>query len=110
MLSCLYEGHVRHRRSTPAEHQFRYGLFLVYLDLDELPELLRGGYGLHRSWFSPASFCRADHLGDPAQPLAEAVRAGQGADQPAAGGPHSPADSAADLRLLLQPSQPVLLL
>jgi len=72
--SCIYTGHVRHRRLTPAEHVFRYKLYLVYLDLEELPALLEGGYGLYRTRFSPASFCRADHLGDPRVPLADAVR------------------------------------
>lgn len=74
MHSCLYQGHVQHRRLTPAKHRFRYGMYLVYLDLDELPELLAGGYGLSRRNFAPASFCRADHLGDPQVPLADAVR------------------------------------
>jgi DUF1365 family protein len=56
------------------EHAFRYGLYLVYLDLDELPMLLEGGYGLRRATFAPASFRRTDHLGDPQVPLADAVR------------------------------------
>ncbi|UCD00336.1 MAG: DUF1365 family protein, partial [Phycisphaerales bacterium] len=33
MLSCIYEGHVRHRRLSPTEHRFRYGLYFLYLDL-----------------------------------------------------------------------------
>lgn len=74
MLSCIYEGHVRHRRLRPAEHQFRYGVYLLYLDLEELPSLIKGGFGLSRSRFSPASFCRQDHVGDPAVPLADSVR------------------------------------
>jgi uncharacterized protein len=74
MLSCIYEGDVRHRRSVPIAHEFRYGLFMAYLDLDELPQLLRGSFGLSRFCFSPASFCRKDHLGNSAIPLADAVR------------------------------------
>ncbi len=74
MLSCVYEGYVRHRRLSPAEHRFRYGLYLLYLDLEELPSLLKGGFGLSRARFSPASICRDDHLGNPAVPLADAVR------------------------------------
>jgi DUF1365 family protein len=46
----------------------------VYLDLDELPRLLRSGLFLYSSRFSPGSFCRDDHFGDPATPLADAVR------------------------------------
>jgi len=74
MHSCLYEGHVQHRRVSPAEHVFRYGIYLVYLDLEELPALLKGGYSLSRAAFAPASFRRSDHLGDPRLPLADAVR------------------------------------
>jgi uncharacterized protein len=39
--SAAYEGWVRHRRFEPVEHSFRYRLFLMYLDLDELPGVLR---------------------------------------------------------------------
>ena len=74
MLSCIYEGDVRHRRRIPIAHEFRYGLFMAYLDLDELPQLVQGGFGLSRFCFSPASFCRKDHLGNSAIPLADAVR------------------------------------
>lgn len=74
MESCLYQGYLQHRRLSPAEHVFRYRLYLVYLDLDELPTVLDGGYGVHRAAFSPASFLRSDHLGDADVPLADAVR------------------------------------
>ena len=74
MYSCIYTGYVQHRRLSPAEHVFRYGLYMLYLDLDELPALLKGGCGLHQARFLPASFCRTDHLGNPQVPLADAVR------------------------------------
>jgi len=74
MDSALYQGCVRHRRLSPVEHGFHYGMYLVYLDLDELPTLLEGGYGLSRAAFAPASFRRTDHLGDPQVLLADAVR------------------------------------
>ena len=74
MHSCIYVGRVQHRRFSPAKHRFRYGLSLVYLDLEEVPRLLQGGFGLYRYRFSPGSFCRDDHLGNGATPLAEAVR------------------------------------
>ncbi len=74
MESCLYEGYLQHRRLKPAEHVFRYRLYLVYLDLDELPSVLGGGYGVQRAAFSPASFLRRDHLGDADVPLHDAVR------------------------------------
>jgi len=71
--SAIYEGWVRHRRSTPTAHAFRYALFMMYLDLDEIPALFRG----HLAWGHErpglGSFYRADYLGDPRQPLREAV-------------------------------------
>jgi DUF1365 family protein len=39
MESCLYNGWVRHRRHEPSGYQFRYELFMMYLDLAELPHL-----------------------------------------------------------------------
>jgi DUF1365 family protein len=56
------------------EHAFTIPLFMMYLDLAELPEVFAGRWlwGLERR--APASFRRADHLGDPAVPLGEAVR------------------------------------
>lgn len=72
--SCLYEGEVRHRRFRPAAHAFQYRLFLACLDLDEVDSLLgrRGLWSIRRP--ALARFCRADHLGDPARPLADCVR------------------------------------
>ncbi|MDM7996422.1 MAG: DUF1365 domain-containing protein [Acidobacteriota bacterium] len=75
MLSCIYEGNVRHRRIHPMAHEFRYDLFMMYLDLDEALKLLEGDFGLSRRWFSPASVCRGDHFGNPSIPLADAIRA-----------------------------------
>lgn len=68
MNSAIYEGTVAHRRRTPVAHAFRMRLFLLYLDLDELPQALRGVPS------ALARFRRADYLGDPATPLEEAVR------------------------------------
>jgi uncharacterized protein len=70
-VSCLYEGTVRHRRSAPSR-QLQHPLALAYVDLDELPSLLGGR--LVRPGFGPLRFRRSDYLGDPALPLATAVR------------------------------------
>lgn len=72
--SALYEGHVRHRRFTEATHAFRYRLCMLLLDLDELPTLFDGRWLWSARRPALAWFRRADHLGDPAVPLAEAVR------------------------------------
>lgn len=42
MESCLYAGWVRHRRRTPRPHAFRYRLFMLWLDLDELDRVFAG--------------------------------------------------------------------
>ena len=72
--SCLYRGRVRHRRFAPAHHAFEYSLFMLYLDLGELPGL----FDRYWLWSSRrpnlAWFRRSDHLGDPERPLDECVR------------------------------------
>lgn len=74
MESRLYTGSVGHRRYAHAGHEFRYGMFMLYLDLAELPHLF------DRRWFwsverpNWASFRRADHLRRPGA-LTDAVRA-----------------------------------
>ncbi|HXY20081.1 MAG TPA: DUF1365 domain-containing protein, partial [Gemmatimonadales bacterium] len=74
MNSCLYRGMVRHRRLRPVRHAFRYGLFMLYLDLAELPEVFDGRWLWSVRRPAPAWFRRADHLGDPAKPLDGEVR------------------------------------
>ncbi|OVE75485.1 hypothetical protein BVX97_04445, partial [bacterium E08(2017)] len=34
MKSCIYKGHIRHRRFLPISNEFRYGIFMLYLDLE----------------------------------------------------------------------------
>jgi DUF1365 family protein len=74
MKSSLYSGWVRHRRCVPSEHSFQYRLFMMYLDLAELPQLFdRYWLWSARRW-APAWFRRADYHGDATRPLDEAVR------------------------------------
>lgn len=75
MNSALYFGTIAHRRRTPVAHAFRYRAFLVYLDLAELDDVFRGRWLWSTRRPAPAWFRRADHVGDPAQPLDETVRA-----------------------------------
>lgn len=74
MDSCIYEGRVSHTRVTPALHRFSYRLFLMYLDLDEVPQLFEKRWFWSTSGPALARFRRANHLGPENQPLAEAVR------------------------------------
>lgn len=64
---------MRHRRLETVSHEFRYGLYLSYLDLEELPFLLEQGL-LSRDRWSAAAFLREDHFGDPRAPLDQSVR------------------------------------
>lgn len=71
--SAVYRGRVRHRRLAPKAHAFDYELFMLYLDLDELPQVFDGS----RLWSvgrgNVCSFRREDYLGDAAVPLKQAV-------------------------------------
>lgn len=72
--SAIYEGWVRHRRFEPIEHSFRYPLFLMYLDLDELPDVLDPVPFFSARRPAPARFQRSNYMGDPDRPLAECAR------------------------------------
>jgi DUF1365 family protein len=72
--SCLYEGSVRHRRTGTPSDEFRYPLFMAFIDLDELPQLFDGRALWSARRPAVAWFRRADYLGDPSTPLREAVR------------------------------------
>jgi DUF1365 family protein len=58
----------------PVPHHFSYRLFMMYLDLDELPEVFRGRWFWSVRRPALARFRREDHFGDPGQPLDESVR------------------------------------
>lgn len=73
-VSALYEGEVRHSRLEPRRHDFSYRLFMLYLDLDELPQLFRRRWLWSVGRRNLAWFRRADYLGPAEQPLDEAVR------------------------------------
>ena len=74
MESCIYEGRVRHTRTRPAVHGFSYRLFMMYLDLDELPTLFRKRWLWSASRPAIARFRRENHVGPADQPLADSVR------------------------------------
>ncbi len=74
MQSGIYEGTVRHRRFEPVRHEFRATLFMMYLDLSELPNLFQGRWFWSNEYWNVATFRRRDHFGDTTQPLDETVR------------------------------------
>lgn len=72
--SGLYTGYVTHHRREPATHGFRFNLFMVYLDLADLPGLFDGRLFWSARRPALAWFRRADHFGDPGTTLDDAVR------------------------------------
>jgi len=73
MHSAIYQGVLRHRRFQPRAHRFSYRVFMMYLDLDELDQVLAMSPLWSRGRFRPARFQRSDFLGDPEVPLKQAV-------------------------------------
>ena len=74
MHSQLYVGRVKHRRYTPVPHAFDYAMFMLYLDLDELPTLFRKRWLWSTTRPALARFRREDHMGDKTLDLAASVR------------------------------------
>ena len=73
MQSALYQGWVRHRRHAPTQHDFRFPLFMVLMDLDELPGVFDELPGWSARGPALAWFRRRDHFGDAATPLRDVV-------------------------------------
>ena len=71
--SAIYEGEVQHVRLQPRRHAFRKRLFMMYLDLEELPELFRGRWLWSARRPNLVYFRRADYLGPRERPLRDAV-------------------------------------
>lgn len=67
--SAIYTGTVMHRRHLPRGHRFTYGVYYLWLDLDELERLDRDvrGFGVDRP--APVSFHRSDHGPRDGRPL-----------------------------------------
>jgi DUF1365 family protein len=69
LQSAIFTGSVTHHRLAPKVHRFKYQVFMMYLDLDELPTLFQGfkrwSY-LTKNW---AWFRREDYYGRPEIPL-----------------------------------------
>jgi len=74
MKSCLYVGHIQHRRHAPRVNHFRYRIYMTLLDLDELPTLFDRFWLWSAKHPSLAWFRRKDFHGDSAQSLSDAVR------------------------------------
>lgn len=71
--SAIFKGYVRHRRFEPKAHAFNYPLFMLYLDLDELPGLFAKKWYCSTRGFNLVRFCRKDFYAPEQASLKEAV-------------------------------------
>lgn len=74
MVSAIYTGWVRHRRFSPKSSEFQYRVFMMYLSLEELEDVLKLSLFWSTSPLSLARFKREDFHGDPKINLSEAVK------------------------------------
>lgn len=65
MDSAIYFGTVRHRRFRPVPHNFSYGVFMAFLDIDRIKELTGISRLLSYNRFNWATYDERDHFGDP---------------------------------------------
>lgn len=74
MTSNICVGNIRHRRYLQHSHQFNYKLFMMLLDLEQLPHL----FDDYRFWsvdrFNLAQFQRKRYFGDHKQPLLDSAK------------------------------------
>jgi DUF1365 family protein len=73
MISAIYSGFVSHTRLTPARHSFRYRVFSLLLDLDEIDAFAQKSRLFARNRRAVMSFHDKDH-GD-GRPLREWIGA-----------------------------------
>jgi len=63
MNSCIYKGTIGHQRRGQARNEFRYSLFMMYLDLAELDQVFSDYWFWSTENTAPARFRRSDHFG-----------------------------------------------
>jgi len=83
LRSRIYEGTVMHQRLRPVRHRFRYRVFSLLLDLDELPDIARTSWLLRIERLGILSFRAGDHGrrdGSPLKPWALGELAAAGID------------------------------
>ncbi|PTP74414.1 DUF1365 domain-containing protein [Vibrio splendidus] len=63
-LSGIYWGNVRHRRFGDITHEFSYQLYMMGLDLDELPQTTARSVLFGTRWYNPIRFVESDYLAE----------------------------------------------
>jgi len=71
--SAIYRGWVSHQRKAPKPHRFKYQVFMMFLNLDELPTLFQSNLLWAYASRNIAWFKRADYFGDPKKPLKDEI-------------------------------------
>lgn len=74
MNSCIYTGNIRHRRFAPVKNMFQYGLFMMYLDIEELPALFDNCTFWSYEKPNLASWRRKNYIGPHDLSIREAIR------------------------------------
>ena len=64
MESGLYVGNLRHRRFEPRRHEFNYPVYMAFLDIDRLPELMKVSLCSSYNRWNWTSYSERDHFGD----------------------------------------------
>ena len=75
--SAVYKGYVWHRRYLPRAHQFRYRVFMMYLNLQQIDDVLNRTRLWGSRWYHPGRLKRDDYFsidGNNAQSIDAAVR------------------------------------
>lgn len=62
--SRIQIGWVRHRRFSPKVHEFKYPVFMWYLDLDEISEVISSSKLISKQTFNWLTFRTADYFGE----------------------------------------------
>jgi DUF1365 family protein len=71
--SGIYEGTLRHRRRQTRAHAFSYPLFMAWMDIDRLPELMAESAVTSYNRANLLSYRERDHFGDPGKALRQRI-------------------------------------
>lgn len=71
--SAIYQGNVVHRRYQVADHRFRYPVYFLGLDLDEIETIDQQFRFFSVDRFNLLNLRRADYFGDESQSLKQSV-------------------------------------
>lgn len=74
MISSFYVGQLAHTRLSPRRHCFRYRVFMPFVDIEQIDQLVAKLPLWSHQHPGVARFLRNDFLGKPEQPLIDAVK------------------------------------